>query len=184
MNYNQSNSSPKFIQILNNKTKTVFFSFVIIFIICLFGLITGLLSDFVGTSIPTDYGVSITGNVSDVVEAKSCLTVLVNNYQAVNQNNMEKYLLTIVPSKRQSTKIEIQTFFNNYKLNNSVEQFKILWQNTNNLQVQAAQKSILVTAKDGASPYKNHISQINYDFVKTTNQWYIDSSVLVDNYFI
>jgi hypothetical protein len=169
---------------MTNKGKKFFIAFSVLFAFCLVGLIAGLSSDFIGVKIPTSQGVDITGNVSNEDDAKECVNQLDKNYRATNESNIENYLKTIVPAKREKTKEDIEGFFQNYKVENSIVSFKILSQNSTSLRAEASQKSVLVSAKAGADEYKNHISTIDYEFQKINNEWLIDSTQLIDNHFI
>lgn len=147
--------------------------------ILIFTIITISLFSPFKKSLQTDT-LKITGKFKDEKTAKELLACLEKNIHAANKKDMETYLETLTPEKREDTKKEMTSFFKEYDIQTELLTFEIKKQDDDHALVQAQQKSI----NHGDNKYRNHIAEANHTFVKIDGTWYIDQSVMSNTKFI
>lgn len=156
------------------KKKILIISGILIFTIVTFSLFSPFKK-----SLQTDT-LKITGKFKDEETAKELLACLEKNINAANKKDMETYLETLTPEKREDTKKEMTSFFKEYDIQTELLTFEIKKQDDDHALVQAQQKSI----NHGDNKYRNHIAEANHTFVKIDGTWYIDQSVMSNTKFI
>ncbi|MEG0284905.1 MAG: hypothetical protein RR494_03325 [Vagococcus sp.] len=147
--------------------------------ILIFTIITISLFSPFKKSLQTDT-LKITGKFKDEKTAKELLACLEKNINAANNKDMDTYLETLTPEKREDTKKEMTSFFKEYDIQTELLTFDIKKQDDDHALVQAQQKSI----NHGDNKYRNHIAEANHTFVKIDGNWYIDQSVMSNTKFI
>lgn len=124
--------------------------------------------------------VEVTGKIENKDNALAALKVLETNLEAANQEDIDLYVRTLVPSARESTKEEMSTFFKEFDVEHTLLEFKVTKEYENRIQVQARQKTI----NKGTNKYRNHITEANHTFVKIEDQWFIEETAMSDTQFI
>lgn len=123
---------------------------------------------------------SIHGKVNDEQAIKEVLECLQKNITAANSKNIDDYVDTLIPKKREDTKKEMSAFFSEYTIHTEILSFNVLKQEEDHILIQTQQKSI----NNGNQKYRNHIAETNHIFVKENGTWFIDQSIMTNTKFI
>ncbi|KAF1302114.1 hypothetical protein IV487_05390 [Enterococcus saccharolyticus] len=128
----------------------------------------------------TDTEVKIEGKITDQEAAQAAFHTLTTNLQAVNDEDADLYITTLVSTAKEETKKEMQTFFDDYDLENTLLSFKVLKQEKNHMLVETQQKTINKGKKD----YRDHIAEAHHTFVKENGKWVIEETNMTNTHFI
>ncbi|GGI65575.1 MULTISPECIES: hypothetical protein [Enterococcus] len=124
--------------------------------------------------------VEVTGKINNQEEALAALAVLEKNLQAANDEDLDLYVSTLVPSAREATKKEMAAFFEEYDVEHTLLEFKVTKDDGERIQVLARQKTI----NKGSNKYRNHITEANHTFVKIDGEWFLEETSMSDTQFI
>lgn len=122
--------------------------------------------------------------VEDQEAVDEAVAVVEKNIEAVEEQDMEKYLSTIVESGQQETKNELEEFFELYQLEHTALGITLLEEDDQSMLLEVMQQSIAESTAEGAEEYKDHIAVANYVLEKENEEWKISSTSIVENYFI
>lgn len=156
------------------KRKILIISSILIFTIALFNIVSPFKKSLQTKTI------KITGKIKDEKTVTELLNCLETNIGAANNKDIEAYLQTLNPDKREETKKEMSIFFDNYNIETELLSFEVKKQNKDHVLVQAQQKSI----NHGNNSYRNHITEANHTFIKKEGRWLIDETIMTNTTFI
>lgn len=115
-------------------------------------------------------------------DAKNVKDILHHNLIAVNEQDINGYLDTIVKSGHQDTEEMMVDFFKTHKIKQSLLKFEIEKQTNNEIIVRSKQK--ITGTSTLKEDYRNHIAEILHVFVREDNSWKIKESSMTEIEFI
>lgn len=123
--------------------------------------------------------VEIKGKVTNEQDVLAVYELLEKNLQAANDEDIETYLSTLVPSAREATKKEMIPFFEKYDVKHTLVAFEVTKEDGKRILVKARQK----TVNEGKEKYRNHITEANHTFVKVDGEWLLEETAMSDTQF-
>ncbi|MGX9931875.1 hypothetical protein ACW0KB_11605 [Virgibacillus salarius] len=132
-------------------------------------LLIGTLLVIMGCS--NDDASKISKNASQVKQ------VLEDNLTYSEDENMDKYLETIVDASREDTKKQLEVFFKDYDITYELLDFKVIEESNDRIVIEAEQRATASFIAAGES-YRDHIAHMEYVFVNESDGWKIASSTV------
>lgn len=114
----------------------------------------------------------------DVSDIKA---VVERNLSAVNAQDIDAYLETIVTTGHKDTQEMMIVFFENNQIEQTLLNFNLITQSTDEIIIRTKQKIIGIDTQEG---YRNHIAETLYVFVQDKEGWKIKESSITDIKFI
>lgn len=145
-------------------------------LVVIFSVLTNRSSD----KIATNTAIEIEGTISNQEDALAAFETLETNLKAANDEDVDLYVTTLVSDAREDTKKEMQAFFDEYDLENTLLSFKVLKQEKNRMLIETQQKTI----NKGKNKYRNHIAEAHHTFVKENGKWVIEETNMTNTHFV
>jgi hypothetical protein len=145
-------------------------------IVIVFSVLTNRTND----NVTTNTDIEIEGKISNQEDALAAFETLETNLQATNNEDVDLYVTTLVATAREDTKKEMQAFFDEYDLENTLLSFKVLKQEENRMLVETQQK----TVNKGKNDSRDHIAEAHHTFVKENGKWVIEETNMTNTHFI
>ncbi|MGM9903002.1 hypothetical protein A5844_001716 [Enterococcus sp. 10A9_DIV0425] len=102
--------------------------------------------------------------------------------EASNEENSEKYVALLIPKARKNTQKELENFFDEYTVKNTLQSFKLLKHDGEHLLAEARVKSVKLDKS--TDKYKDHIATSNVTFVKINGEWLIEMTTMIHTQFL
>lgn len=145
-------------------------------LVVIFSVLTNRSSD----KIATNTAIEIEGTISNREDALAAFETLETNLKAANDEDVDLYVTTLVSDAREDTKKEMQAFFDEYDLENTLLSFKVLKQEKNRMLIETQQKTI----NKGKNKYRDHIAEAHQTFVKENGKWVIEETNMTNTHFV
>ncbi|MGX7031070.1 hypothetical protein ACWN8B_06890 [Vagococcus zengguangii] len=124
--------------------------------------------------------VTIRGKKAKTDEAKKALTLIEKNLEAANNEDMNTYLETVVSSAAKDTTKELQPFFDEYDVENTLISFEVKKASDTEMTIETQQRTI----NKGKKKYRNHIATVLHTLTKEDGEWKIKQSNMTNSEFI
>lgn len=121
----------------------------------------------------------VSGHIMDETTLKSVIATLKKNIEASNEENLDDYVQTLIPSARKETKQEIQSFFDTYDLHIKLISIEVLEQTNDRVKLRVVQQS----ENHNDAEYRNHEATVGMTFTKEDSQWLIAESMMENTKF-
>lgn len=123
--------------------------------------------------------VEIKGKIKNQEDVLAAFALLEKNLQAANDEDLEAYASTLVPSAREATKKEMATFFKEFDVKHTLLSFEVTKEDGERILVKARQK----TVNEGKNEYRDHITEANHTFVNIDGEWLLEETAMSDTQF-
>lgn len=124
-------------------------------------------------------GVDVKGRLTNEADVAEVITVLEQNIQAANEEDLDVYVSTLIESARSQTSQEMQTVFDEFDIKLVLESIDVLEQTDDLVKLRVQQR-----ATSDSEEYRDHIATVGITFIKVDGQWLIAESMMEDTQFI
>lgn len=133
---------------------------------------------------PASVDYEIEGSFEIDQDIEEAVKVVEDNLRYAEEKDMDGYLSTIIPSGREETKQELEPFFEEYDMEHTILNVKVLEKEEDIMLLQVEQQTIALDAKEGAPNYRDHIAEANHTMIKEDGKWLIKETVITDNFYL
>lgn len=121
----------------------------------------------------------VSGHIVDETPLKSVVATLKSNIEASNEENIDHYINTLIPSARKETEKEIHSFFEKYDLHIELISIEVIDQTSERVKLRVVQQS----ENHNEADYRNHEATVGMTFIKVNDQWLIAESMMENTKF-
>ncbi|MGM0217524.1 hypothetical protein [Enterococcus sp. AZ126] len=115
-------------------------------------------------------------------EAKEAQQVLEENLRFANEKDVTGYVQTLIPQAREDTAKEMNVFFEEFDVENTLQSFEMLKLKEDHMLVETKIKTI--NKGSDKKQYRDHVATANQTFVYQDGQWLIEQTVMIKTDFI
>ncbi|UUX35049.1 hypothetical protein [Fundicoccus culcitae] len=124
-------------------------------------------------------GYEVKGNLSNESAIAEVVAVIENNIQATNEENIDLYVSTLVPSARVETQREMQQVFDEFDIRIVLESIEVLEQTNDMVKLRVQQRA---TSDD--ETYRDHVATVGITLIYENEEWLIVESMMENTEFI
>lgn len=128
--------------------------------------------------------VHVTGKITNEREITAAIDLIQTNLEAASTEDIDTYVSTLIKSAQTDTRPEMEAFFQDYHLEHTILDVKVIKQQANEIMLQVSQQTVTQKGKKQKKKYRNHISEANHTLIKEEGQWKIAETAMSDTRFI
>lgn len=131
-----------------------------------------------------EYSINVDTDVIDQIAIDEAVETIENNLKYAEEENIDAYLGTIISSSHADTRVELESFFEDYDLEHTILMITVKDQEEDIMLIEVEQQTIVTDAAEEAENYRDHVAIANHTLELEDNRWRISQTVMTETFFI